>query len=81
MILGSNERMKQSIRNVFTIFQFQIQKTGETDENVKWSHGLSKGGETKISPSWSQVTWGGELIGLVQYVALNLHLAGLVELA
>jgi len=47
------------------IFQFQIQKTSETGENVKWSHGLSKGGETKISLLWSQVTWGGELIGLV----------------
>jgi len=50
------------------IFQFQIQKTGETGENVEWSHGLSKGGETKISPLQSQVTWGGELIGLVQYL-------------
>ena len=49
------------------IFQFQIQKTSKTGENVKWSHGLSKGSETKISPLWSQVTWGGELIGLVQY--------------
>ena len=49
------------------IFQFQIQKTSKTSENVKWSHGLSKGGETKISPSWSQVIWGGKLIGLVQY--------------
>jgi len=68
MILGSNKRMEQSTRNVFTIFQFQIQKTSKTGENVKWSHGLSKGGETKISPLQSQVTWGGELIGLVQYI-------------
>jgi hypothetical protein len=49
------------------IFKFQIlTKNSKSDENPKWSHIPSKSGEIKISPQRSQVTWGGELIGLVQ---------------
>jgi hypothetical protein len=53
---------------VFRIFQIQILiKTGKIGKNIDWSHVPSECGETKFLLQWSQVTWGGELIDLVQY--------------